>query len=453
MIHRAEANAQSSSRSPGFFVSRTMLTRIAILPVQAVASATTIYLTVRATGVADYATIGLLVGLQALFGFMNLGTSASLANAAGESLIHGSEHLFAVLVTATRTIGLMGLVVITSTLVIAALGLWPVLLGLGNPELLTLGAITVALSVAVLQLLTQSISILMNTGRWLVATIATSASSVVTLALVAVCAMMQAPPVAFVASAFGGQILVASASTLLASRAIGFSPQDVAHSVFDRRFAGAKINHEARPALVMWLMLPIAYQTDRLLLSHLSTSDQLASYNVGSQAFSALFSVVAAGSAVLWGVFSRARAADEMPTPEAFVRLTLGFTGIGLALGMACFSLLPWIAGSVTDQQVSVTRWLAGAFALLLVSQSFHQPSAMVQTDAAGLRFNAVAVSAMAILNVGLGLVLTGPFGAVGPVLASVASMTFALALPSFLRAHWVLKNHGVAVASPRRRS
>ncbi len=416
---------------------------MATLPVQAVATAATIFLTINSVGVDDYATIGLIVGLQALFGFLNLGTSASLANAAGESLVCGNQRLFAVLVTATRVIGLMGVTLILSSVAVAALGLWPTLLGGGDPQLLTVGALMVVVSVALLQVFGQGLAILMNTGRWLLATLATTAASVVSLILVGISSITHAAPLAFVASAFGGQLVVAVVCALLAARVVGISLRRLSLAVLERGYVGARLGHEARPALVMWLMLPIAYQTDRLLLSHLSTPDQLAAYNVSSQFFTALFSIVAAGSAVLWGVFSRARAEEALPSAAGFVRLTLGFTSVGIVLALGYVLTTPWVVGLITGRRVTVSIWLAVAFGMLLVAQSFHQPSAMIQTDPAGLRFNAIAVSVMAVANLGLGLLLTRSLGAVGPVAASVMSMTVALALPSFVRARGILGKSG----------
>jgi hypothetical protein len=100
---------------------------------------------------------------------------------------------------------------------------------------------------------------------------------------------------------------------------------------------------------------------------------------------------------------------------------------------------MPFAVSLVSDSQVRVSRVTLVCFGALLIVQSFHQPSAMLQTDKSGLWFNAGAVAVMTLLNLGLGLVLTRPLGAAGPVFASFVAITLGLALPSFIRARLIL--------------
>lgn len=421
-------------------LARTMGTRIAVLPVQAIAAAAAVYLTIRSIGAEAYATVGLLVGLQALFGFLNLGSSASVANAAGESLVHGTARLFGVLVTATRFTALAGGITLLLSGVVALLGLWPTLLGSGDPDLLTWGALVASAGLVLLAPLMQGVGVLMATGHTVAATIATGATSLVTLCFVGIAAVLNAPPIVFVACPFVGQLIVASATVIGAARAVDIGLGALGESITDRAYRGTSIGHEARPALIIWILLPIAYQTDRLMISHLSTTKQLASYNLTAQFYLACFSIVAAGSAALWGFYARARAESTLPTRAQFVRLSVGFGLIGAGLA-ACLALgMPRLAEILSRGEVAVSRSLALGFGALLILQAFHQPSAMIQTDVSGLRFNAAAVMAMTVLNVILGIILTPPLGALGPVLASVLALSGALALPSFCRAFFLLR-------------
>jgi O-antigen/teichoic acid export membrane protein len=59
---------------------------------------------------------------------------------------------------------------------------------------------------------------------------------------------------------------------------------------------------------VITVAMPIAYQSDRLLLSHLSDLGQVAIYAVGAQLYGALFGLVGAAGMSLWPVFARRRA-------------------------------------------------------------------------------------------------------------------------------------------------
>jgi len=418
---------------------RTMGARMMMLPIQVVASALVTLVTIRSIGVHAYATVGLLIGLQALFGFSNLGTSAAVSNAAGESLSLGVDHLAHVCVSALRVTLLAGGILTLLSGIVALLGYWPSILGTGDPDLLTLGALVAAAAVALLQPLSQGGTILMATGHTVSATALTVIASVVTLALVLGGALGHAPPIVFVILPFLAQVGVALLGCVVAARTVGFSLMRMITSVTDRTFRGPRIKHEAGPALVMWVLLPLAYQTDRLLINHLSTPDQLASYNLAAQIFAALFSIVAVGSASLWGHYSNARVTASLPEAGAFVRVSLAFAGIGTILAVGYVLVTPLAVSLISGHQIKVSLWTLLCFGVLLIAQSFHQPSAMLQTDKAGLRFNAGAVAVMTVLNLTLGLVLTGPLGAAGPVLSSAIALIIALAMPSFIRARHIL--------------
>ena len=420
--------------------------RVAVLPVQAVSLAVSTYLTIRTVGTTSFATVGLLIGLGSLFAFLNLGTSAAVSNAAGESRVIHDRRLFPVLVSATRATIVAGALTTAIALGVAFLGLWPRLLGAGNASLLTVGAVTVIASVCLLQPLGQGATILMATGRTVTATLAAAATSVTMLALVGAAAILHASAIFFVIAPFGAQLIVAAVTCVVAGNAINIQARDLLSATINPNYNGARIGHEARPTLVMWILLPLAYQTDRLLLNHLSTASQLASYNIASQFYMALFSIVAAGSAAMWGHFSHARASNELPDVPDFVRLTVGFAAFGTLLAVGYLLFTPWLSRLVSGGAISVSFWLALPFGILLIAQAAHQPSAMVQTDAPGLRFNACAVAVMTILNLTLGVLLTPALGAPGPVLASAISLPLALALPSFLRARHVLGHNGEAL-------
>jgi O-antigen/teichoic acid export membrane protein len=282
----------------------------------------------------------------------------------------------------------------------------------------------------------------MATGHTIAAAASTAAASVLTLGLVGVAAAFHLGPIVFIACPYLGQIAVAGATSLLAARLVGISVSDLLRAVVNRRVKGAKIGAEARPAFAMWIMLPIAYQTDRLILSHLSTAEQLASYNVAVQFYNAALSIVATGASTMWGFFARARQASDLPTSSEFVRLTTAFALLGLTLAIAYSVGLPKGVSLISGGKIGVSLGVVLGFSALLICQSFHYPSAMLQTDPRGLLFNAYATGAMTIINVALGVLLTPSLGATGPVLASVVALTVALSLPSFLRAKTVLSRN-----------
>jgi O-antigen/teichoic acid export membrane protein len=420
-------------------VSKSMAARVAMLPVQAAATAAAIYITVHSVGVQAYATIGLLVGMQALFSFLNLGSGASVFNAAGTSLAGSNAQLYSVLISATRACLLAGSLFVCGVVAVSVFGWMPLLLGRNDQELITSGAIVAAVAIGLLAPLSQGTGVLTARGHTVSAIVASGAANVVAVPLVLLAAYLDARPAWFVACLFGAQVTISALTCWMAAKVVNISLKGLLASVINFRVRGASIAEEARPALVIWLLIPLAYQTDRLLISHLSTASQLASYNLAVQMFSALLSVIWAASGGLWGHFAHARAIGRLPGRRDFAKISTAFGAVGVGLAACYVGAMPTIAGLVSGDRIGVSVWLSTAFGALLVVQAFNQPSAMIQTDAAGLRFTARWAAVMTLANLSLGIALTPPLGAAGPVLASVVALGFALVAPSYVRVRSML--------------
>jgi O-antigen/teichoic acid export membrane protein len=420
-------------------VVRTMGVSLVTLPVQAIAGGLTTYLCVRAVGVEAYATVGLLLGLQGFSGFLNLGTPAALSTAAGEASVRGDDRLARTFVTALRSVIPVSAIAVLVAIALAVTGAWPGILGSGRPDLLTAGAIVVVVGVALLQPMGLQQAVLMSCGRAGLAIVGSTTGSVAALAGVAVAAGTGAPVLWFVVLPMLGQLAAMAVWSPAFSRIVGTSTMGLIRAAIDRRYRGVRIRLQSTPALVIWIFLPLAYQTDRIVLGHLSTSAQLASYNVACQVFTPVLGIVTVGSASLWGHYAMRRIEGSLPSQRAFAQASFALGAAGMLLGIGYLVCMPYLSDIVTGNRVSVSSGLALAFALFMIAQSFHQPSAMLQTDVAGLRFNAVAVVVMTVLNIVMSVALARPLGASGPVLASTLSLTIALAIPSFVRGWRIL--------------
>jgi O-antigen/teichoic acid export membrane protein len=136
--------------------------------------------------------------------------------------------------------------------------------------------------------------------------------------------------------------------------------------------------------------------------------------------FTPVWAVVNAAGFALWPIFARARAqgtpSNPFPMAGVFAAAALGVvTVIGLAS--------PWLARLATGGEVTLARPLIVWFAVLMVVQAAKFPLGMFLTDARGLRFQALMITVMLPVNLGLSLLLTGPLGAVGPVVGSVVGV------------------------------
>jgi O-antigen/teichoic acid export membrane protein len=403
--------------------------RAVTLPLQAITGSLTTYLCVRSVGVEAYATVGLLLGLQGFAGFLNLGTPAALSTAVGEAPVRGDDTLARTFVTSLRSVVPVSAIAVLLAVVLAVTGAWPHLLGRGRPDLLTAGALVVVVGLALAQPMALQQAILMSSGRTGLALVGTAAA-----------AIAGAPVIWFVVVPTLCQLTGMVVWSAAARRIVGMSLPGLIRAAMDRSYQGVRIRLQSTPALVIWIFLPLAYQTDRIVLDHFSTSAQLASYNVACQIFTPVLSIVTLGSASLWGYYSQRRIEGALPSQRAFAQASFALAGAGLLLGIAYAIVTPGLTHLVTGDRVSVSGGLVLAFALFMVVQSFHQPSAMLQTDVPGLRFNAAAVVVMTVLNIVLSIALARSLGAAGPVLASALSLTSALAIPSFVRGWRILE-------------
>jgi O-antigen/teichoic acid export membrane protein len=166
--------------------------------------------------------------------------------------------------------------------------------------------------------------------------------------------------------------------------------------------------------------VPLAMQTDRLVLSHRAGSAELVEYSLAAQMFIPIWAVVSAGGIALWPVFARARAEGTPGSPLPMA----GAFGAGaavLALGVGVAS--PLLAQVASGGAISLGLPVVISFAVLMVLQAVKYPLGMYLTDAAGLRYQALMIVIMLPVNVGLSWYLTGPLGAAGPVVGSVVGV------------------------------
>jgi O-antigen/teichoic acid export membrane protein len=177
----------------------------------------------------------------------------------------------------------------------------------------------------------------------------------------------------------------------------------------------------AWPMLVQMLALPLAMQTDRIVLSHRSETAVLAEYNLAWQMFTPIYLVVAAGGMSLWPVFARARARGQTLSS---LSMSWVFGAAAAAMALVVGLLSPWLADLASGGAIRIGPSLVVAFCVLTVLQAVKYPLGMSMTDAAGLRFQAYMIVAMLPVNTGLSWWLAGLLGAPGPLVGSIVGVT-----------------------------
>ena len=414
-------------------VARALVARAGILPISAVAMLFTARTVVAAIGSSGYAVATLVATLPLLIPVTDLGVGAAVTTSMAEH--QTPEDVHRTLVTTLRVLVCVGFMFVAGGAVGAAASLWaPILglpasasvewtvagslalfglsvpLGIGSRVLLGLGlnhlSILLQGVVAPLVLLISLVGRVTGAGLWLFAS---------------------APAIALLA-----QGLV---SCRVAAHRGSLDLRSVGTDALNRSIRGAKVRHVAGPMAVISASLPIAYQSDRLILSHVSTLTEVTIYSAGAGLFSPMLAVVASSGQSLWPLFARARAQAPDRLRGLFVQACRTFIGLGLVLAVGLIVLGPRVATWTVHAEVIVPIGVMSAFALLLFVQSLYYPTGMLLMDQQGLRLQAITSVAMAIVNVCLSVCLASRLGASGPILGSTLSILVCMGLPGFLLA------------------
>ncbi|MDO4243480.1 MAG: MATE family efflux transporter [Actinomyces sp.] len=381
-------------------------------------------------GADAYAQYGLLATFPTLMPFTDMGIGAVILNSVAAS--HDLPHDAVVrrtLTTALRVLLVSALVIATAGIVLALLGLWPALLG---ARLMEGGGRT-----ATACLVIYAAALPLSVGQRVVVGMGRSATQVISqgvvspalscLLLVAIVARLDAGNAVSVLS-YLANTLVSVICLVVAWRATRPLLREAVRDVPRlRSVRGVRIVDTAVPQLVQSLAIPIAFQTDRLLLSHLGRSDALAQYNLAAQLFNLLTQTIVVTGVAMWPHFARARADGRVESP---FRPAVVFGAGGLALGVVLAVLTPWAARLLSDGAVVIPLALIVASVLNVGVEAFKQPLGMYMTDPRGLRFQMLPVLVLVPVNLALSWVLIEHLGAAGPILGSVLAVALCQILP-----------------------
>ena len=191
-----------------------------------------------------------------------------------------------------------------------------------------------------------------------------------------------------------------------------------------RSVRGVRIVNTAGPQLLQSLAIPIAFQTDRLLL-----------YNLANNLFNMLTQTVMAAGVAMWPMFARARADRRIENP---FKPAMIFSGGGFLLALALVAVTPWAARVMSHGKIVLPVALVWAFAVYVAVEAGKQPLGMYMTDPRGLQFQVIPVLVLVPMNLAVSWVLIGPFDAAGPILGSVISVVLCQILPY---AWWVRRD------------
>ncbi|MEW2012586.1 MULTISPECIES: lipopolysaccharide biosynthesis protein [Microbacterium] len=423
-------------------VGGSAIARLAVMPVSALLGIVVTRLILDNYGEATFAQYSLLVGIAAMLPFADLGISAAILNAASAARNPRTDvKLRGVLVSCMRLLVCCALVLLGVAVAIYALGYWDVLLGDG----LTLdsGALAATLCLAILAL-----NLLVSFSQRILIALGLNT-------LVVLLGALQTPIVLLVlwltisAGAGGGYIAVASyAGTFLMSviafviavRRISPTIGVALRQSLNPRVRGERVFDVAWPLLVQMIALPLAMSSDRLILSHLGSLDDLTEYSLTMQMFGPALGVLTTAGMSLWPVFARARASGEA-TPFSPHAMAGTFAGLALIGGALIFALSGWLADLASGGRIELGWPMLTAAAVFIIVQAVKQPYGMALTDARGLVFQAVCAIVLLPVNLGLTVALTPTLGAPGPLVGSIVAVILCQLVPNVLLVRRRLRN------------
>jgi O-antigen/teichoic acid export membrane protein len=210
-----------------------------------------------------------------------------------------------------------------------------------------------------------------------------------------------------------------------------------------------EIRHTALPMMLITVGLPVALQTDRLVLSHVSTRTELSHYAIVAMLYVPAWSIISSAGMSLWPKFAGMGRRTDEERVLSYQRAFRVFAFAGGAGGVALVALGPIVTRQWAGSDGG--RWtLWCAFGILLWVQAAHLPGGMFLTQPSGLRFQAICVTTMCVVNVPVSVALAQPFGAVGPVLASAITI---LGFQLLTARRYILRRDAPDLGNPSGRS
>jgi O-antigen/teichoic acid export membrane protein len=407
--------------------------RLISLPVSAVFTLATIRLLIDRVGAPAFGVVSLITSLSAFLPFADLGVGAAVINAVARSENpHDDPHLAAVLLTSLRILCWSALAVIAIGIGGASLGIWTSLLGVGTSGFEWAVGSAIALFGLALPLgIGQRVLIGARRSATMVALQAAAPPLTLSLVWLLGDSRLAGPFYALCAPAVAVAVGIATVTVAAKTTGIRLWPQllNVPH-VRARR--GVSVWRTAAPMVVITLGIPLALQTDRVILAHRAGLTALAHYAVAIQLYAPLWTVVATAGVALWPVFARGGEGGQRRSVSGPM---VWFMIAGALGGLALFVGGPWIAQLVTGTTLHVDRGLYAALGILLMAQAAQLPVGMYFMTDAGLRFQAVCVTWMLPVSLSFSWWAAGVWGAKGPVVGSIVAIVACQWLPGLRRA------------------
>jgi O-antigen/teichoic acid export membrane protein len=414
-------------------VGLALLSRSVALPLAAACSIATARLVVASVGITGYGLVSIVAALPALLAFSDLGVGAAVTNA--RALAVDEVNLHDTVAAALRVLCAVAAAVTAVSAGLAVAGAWPTLLGM--PASMTPSwAVALAVSLFALSLpLAIGQRVLLGAGRNHTSILILSLVPPGILACVLVGHVAGAPLSFYVCVPSAVAAIAACTTCWVAARSDGLRLMSGLRRALNPNVKLVPIGKTAGPMAAIAVSLPLAYQTDRLIVSHVVGAEGLAQYSAGALLFAPALALISSGGMSLWPAFMRLGATNPQLLKREYRRAQAAFTLLGACLAVGLLLVGPLVGTWMMHGEVTVSATLMGSFALLVLVHATYYPSGMLLMDERGLRLQAVTSGTMAVVNVAASIWLAGLIGPSGPVVASAAAIGICMWVPGYLAA------------------
>ena len=403
--------------------------RAVTLPFAGIASILSARLVVESSGSIGFAFFSIITSLPALIPVSDFGISAVVTDNIAR---HGikSWQFKSVWLRTQRLLWTIAGALSALGIAVGVGGLWAQILGVTDSTMVDVAATAVVILMAIGIPLGAGQRVLLGVGRQTLATGLISSSPILSFGLTAaVYLLWQEADFPLLAIAYSLGSLITQLIVMLV--ALSHIRRHARKPIASPTSARIPIRHTALPMAVIAITLPLAYQSDRILLAHVSSNLAVTNYALVAILYFPLLSIIAFGQQPLWPLFLR-----HSTQPRQLIALyrnaLWAFLSLGVVLGCALAVIGPKISNFV-DSSTRAPLGLYLAFAALLIMFGLNSASGMLLMDTAGRRLQAAGSVAMLASKLALTLTWAPAWGAEGAVWATVISASLFMVLPSFV--------------------
>jgi O-antigen/teichoic acid export membrane protein len=380
-------------------------------------------LLLQALGTIGFAAVTLILSIGQLFPFADLGVGAAVVNASVRIEGDARAEFAATIWSAVRITSLVSGILIALSALMGVTHRWGVILGPTSGAMTSLDTTVTVFVVLVAAAIPLGIGARILQGQQRIAlwTAITGLVTPVTLALTYAIYIWHWSAALYPLCLPAASFFAAVAAMNYAFRKNQLSFRELLNSP---RISGltSRVLRQGTYFCLVSAGLTASYSVDRLIISHVGTSEEVAQYSIVSPVYAAVMSVVSLSGQMLWAEYRKRLDAAEVGQHsfDSHVHVAIGLgVALGILSGVASM-LYGWLA---SGGEIYVPWGLAASLGLLIALQTVQMPSGMVLTDEVGLRQQAVITILSAIMNLALSWRLVPVLGAAGAMTASCLSL------------------------------